>query len=79
MKKDQNQQLINRVKRIKGQVEGIGRMLDQDSACLDVVQQVLAAKNALSSLAVQVLYQESCGMKGKANFKTILEKLIKEA
>ncbi len=41
--------LINRLKRIEGQVRGIQNMLDNDAYCTDVMVQVSAVNAALSS------------------------------
>ena len=40
-------QLINRLHRAIGQVQGIVRMIDQDRYCIDVVTQIQAARAAL--------------------------------
>lgn len=40
-------QLINRLSRAIGQVQGIARMIDQDRYCIDVVTQIQAARAAL--------------------------------
>lgn len=69
---------IARIRRIKGQVEGIERMIEQKADCLSIVQQILAAKNALSGLAAEILYQESCELKSQAKLKKLLGKLVKE-
>lgn len=41
--------LINRLKRIEGQVRGIQRMIDQDAYCTDILMQVSAITAALNS------------------------------
>ena len=47
--------LRNRLNRIEGQVRGIGRMLDEDRYCVDVLTQVSAVRSALDSLALELL------------------------
>lgn len=47
--------LLTRLHRIEGQVRGIGRMIDDDVYCIDVLTQVSAATKALQSVAVQLL------------------------
>lgn len=41
--------LMNRLKRIEGQVRGIQRMLEEDAYCADVLIQVAAVNAALNS------------------------------
>ncbi len=69
---------LKRVHRIKGQIEGVEKMVKNEKGCLETVQQVIAAKNALSGLAVQILYRESCKIESKEKRKQILEKILKE-
>ncbi|PKQ21409.1 MAG: transcriptional regulator, partial [Actinobacteria bacterium HGW-Actinobacteria-5] len=46
-----------RLHRIEGQVRGIGRMIDDDVYCIDVLTQVSAASSALRSVALVLLEQ----------------------
>lgn len=41
--------LMNRLKRIEGQVRGIQKMLNEDAYCTDVLMQVAAVNAALNS------------------------------
>ena len=43
---------IARLKRIEGQVRGLQRMIDEDTYCIDVLNQVSAATKALQSVAM---------------------------
>jgi DNA-binding FrmR family transcriptional regulator len=47
--------LGKRLNRIEGQVRGIGRMIDEDRYCIDVLTQVSAVQSALDALALQLL------------------------
>ena len=47
--------LRKRLARIEGQVRGIGRMLDEDRYCVDIVTQVSAVRSALDALALELL------------------------
>jgi DNA-binding FrmR family transcriptional regulator len=51
-----------RVNRVKGQVEGIGRMVEEDRYCIDILSQIAAARSALDSLGVELLtrHLEGC-------------------
>ena len=41
--------LMNRLKRIEGQVRGLQRMLDEDAYCTDILTQASAVNSALNS------------------------------
>ena len=47
---------LNRVRRIKGQVEGIERMIEDRRYCPDILTQIQAANSALRSLAMNILH-----------------------
>lgn len=47
--KEEYRDLINRLKRIEGQVRGVQRMLEEDAYCTDVLVQVSAINAALNS------------------------------
>jgi len=47
--------LSKRLNRIEGQVRGIGRMIDEDRYCVDILTQVSAVQSALDALALQLL------------------------
>ncbi len=44
-----------RVNRITGQIGGVGRMIDEDRYCLDVLDQIAAVRSALDALGVELL------------------------
>ena len=45
----------SRVNRINGQIGGIGRMIDEDRYCLDILDQIAAVRSALDALGVELL------------------------
>lgn len=47
--------LLNRLKRIEGQIRGIEGMIENDAYCTDVLTQVVAAKSALNSFSKVLL------------------------
>lgn len=47
--------VINRLKRIEGQVRGIQRLVDQGSSCKKVAAQVKAARTALDAVGKLIL------------------------
>ncbi|MGZ3710487.1 MAG: metal-sensitive transcriptional regulator [Bdellovibrionota bacterium] len=46
---------LPRVRRIKGQIEGIERMVEDGRYCVDIITQIKAAKSALQALENAVL------------------------
>jgi DNA-binding FrmR family transcriptional regulator len=48
-------ELSARTNRIEGQIRGIGRMIDGDRYCVDILTQVSAAQAALDALAMRLL------------------------
>jgi DNA-binding FrmR family transcriptional regulator len=55
MQKDIKASCLKRLKRIEGQVRGLGRMVEEDRYCIDVVTQIAAARAALRRLEEAVL------------------------
>ncbi len=47
--------LMNRLKRIEGQVRGLQRMLEEDAYCPDILTQASAANSALNSFCRELL------------------------
>lgn len=54
--------LKTRVNRAAGQIGGIGRMIDEDKYCVDILHQISATRSALDALGVQLLnaHLETC-------------------
>ena len=50
-----NTAILNRLRRIEGQVRGVQRMVDEDAYCIDILTQVAAVQTALEQVAVNVL------------------------
>lgn len=46
---DERRDLMNRLKRIEGQIRGLQRMLDEDAFCPDILTQASAVNSALNS------------------------------
>ena len=47
--------LVNRIKRIKGQVDAIERALEQESDCSSILQTVAACRGALNGLMSELI------------------------
>jgi len=49
------QKLLNRMKRIEGQVRGVAAMMEQDRYCIDVLTQLRAVRAALTRVETEML------------------------
>ena len=54
---EEKKKLLNRLRRIEGQVRGIRGMLEKDAYCVDILVQVAAANAALNSFSRELLAQ----------------------
>jgi len=52
---EEKKKLLNRVRRIKGQVEAIDRALQQEAECSDVLHNIAACRGAMDSLMAEVI------------------------
>lgn len=54
--------LTPRLKKIEGQIRGITRMVDDGRYCIDIIQQLTAARKALDSVSLQIMrgHIDSC-------------------
>ena len=73
-------QLTQQLNKVRGQVDAIARMMNEDRDCLDVVQQILAARNALGKIGKDFLTNEAvrCSRSSakKDQFDAILKQLF---
>ncbi|TQS70524.1 metal-sensing transcriptional repressor [Ornithinibacillus gellani] len=51
---DEKQSVVNRLKRIEGQVRGIQRMVEEDRYCVDILVQISAINAALKKVGYTV-------------------------
>ena len=47
--------LVNRLRRLEGQVRGIARMVDREEYCVDILQQTAALRAAVDALGLLIL------------------------
>ncbi|MBR4420834.1 MAG: metal-sensing transcriptional repressor [Clostridia bacterium] len=52
---EDKKQIITRLNRIKGQINGITKMVENDAYCNDVLIQLSAVKNSIKSLSSVIL------------------------
>lgn len=59
---DEKQLLLNRLRRIEGQVRGVAGMVERDAYCVDILTQVQAISSALTSFSTALLesHVKSC-------------------
>lgn len=55
MKRENKSKLLNRLNRIEGQVRGIGRMVDEDRYCIDIMTQLQAVRAALTKVESELM------------------------
>jgi DNA-binding FrmR family transcriptional regulator len=51
----EKEQLLNRLRRIEGQVRGVERMVEEDRYCIDVLTQIAAIQAALDKVGLGLL------------------------
>ncbi len=51
----EKQKLLNRIRRLRGQIEAIERALDADAGCTQVMQLLTAARGAINGLMAEVV------------------------
>jgi DNA-binding FrmR family transcriptional regulator len=47
--------LLNRVRRVRGQVEALERAVEEERGCADVLHLVVAARGAMNSLMAEII------------------------
>jgi DNA-binding FrmR family transcriptional regulator len=55
MAKDSKASTLKRLSRIEGQVRGLGRMVEDDRYCIDIVTQIAAVRAALRRAEEEIL------------------------
>lgn len=55
MKATTKKQVLNRIKRIEGQVRGLQKMVEEEKYCVDVITQTSAVRKALSAVEDSML------------------------
>lgn len=47
--------LLNRVRRVRGQIEAVERLLESESECTEILQQIAACRGSINALMSEVL------------------------
>lgn len=69
--------IVTKINRVKGQLDGIVRMYEDERQCVDVVRQIIAARNSLSTIARELLTDEASSC-SKERRTEDLENILKE-
>jgi DNA-binding FrmR family transcriptional regulator len=51
----EKEKLLNRVRRVRGQVEALERAIDEEKGCGDVLHLIVAARGAMNSLMAEII------------------------
>ncbi len=59
---DTKKELRPRIKRVIGQIEGVEKMIEDERYCIDIINQINAARRALEGVALIIMkrHMESC-------------------
>ena len=50
-----HRKLLTRLRRIEGQVRGVARMVEERRYCIDIIQQLTAARRAIDEVSLQMM------------------------
>ncbi len=63
---EHKKKILDGLRRVEGQVRGVQRMVEEERYCVDVLNQITAARMALARLAMIVLKDHAKGCVSKA-------------
>ena len=72
---------LSSIRRIEGQVRGIEKMIEKDDYCIDILNQIKAVKNSITTVEGKILkkHLEECikeSLTGN-NFETKVDEIVK--
>jgi DNA-binding FrmR family transcriptional regulator len=70
--------VVHQLNRVRGQVDGIAKMIEEERDCLDVVQQIMAARSALAKVGKTFIAKEAVRCSSSAKDKGKLDELLKQ-
>ena len=73
---------LKRINRIEGQVRGIANMIDDDKYCIDILNQIKAVRNAITSVEGRILkkHMKECvreALSDEQEFDDKVEEILK--
>lgn len=75
----QKTKILNRLRRLEGQIRGLQRMVDEDSTCVEVMTQLASAKSAMDATGDVILETYVALCLARADEPKDLVKLLKLA
>lgn len=73
-----DQQMVNRIKRVEGQLRGVLRMMDEEKECRDVITQLSAVRSAIDK-SIGLIVSENLVKSVTHGDEDEKQKLIQEA
>jgi DNA-binding FrmR family transcriptional regulator len=66
--------LLRRLRRVEGQVRGIERMIDEERYCVEILDQIAAARTALEQVGLKLLEEHArhCVRDGHADVEELM-------
>lgn len=55
---DKKIKILNRISRIEGQIRGVKRLIENDKSCNMIISQVMAIREAVSSLGIEIIKED---------------------
>lgn len=82
MKHPCHKQQIANIRRIEGQVRGVEKMITEGKYCIDILNQIKAVKNSLTTVEGKILqtHLEQCvkdSLDGSGDFNEKVEEIVK--
>jgi len=73
---------LSSIKRIEGQIRGIAKMIEDEKYCIDILNQIKAVRNSLTTVEGKIVktHLKECvkyALKDKKNFDDKVEEVLK--
>ena len=70
----QKDALLRRLRRVEGQIRGVERMVDEERYCVEILDQIAAARTALEQVGLRLLEEHArhCVRKGQADVEELM-------
>ena len=75
----QKTKILNRLRRLEGQIRGLQRMVDEDNTCVEVMTQLASAKSAMDATGDVILETYVAMCMARADEPKDLVRLLKLA
>ena len=82
MSHSSHQDQLASIRRIEGQIRGIEKMIVDEKYCIDILNQIKAVKNAMTTVEANILkkHLRECvtqSLKSDADFETKIDEIVK--